>query len=118
MAKIGKFEDIEAWQKAREVTRAIYRVTNQGAFAKDLGLCDQIHCAAVPIILSLERIGNAEFIQLLYIAKGSSAEVEAQLYVALDAGSIQPCRRCKPSHRQIHPIPQNPKLTRYKHRWL
>jgi len=89
MAKIEKFEDIEAWQKARELTREIYRVTNQGAFAKDFGLRDQIQRAAVSVMSNIaegfERGGNREFIQFLYIAKGSAAEVQAQLYVALDA---------------------------------
>ena len=40
MASIEKFEDIEAWQKARELTREIYRITNQGSFARDFGLRD------------------------------------------------------------------------------
>jgi len=53
MASIEKFEDIEAWQKARELTREIYGVTNQGAFAKDFGLRDQIRRAAVSIMFLL-----------------------------------------------------------------
>ena len=89
MARIEKFEDIEAWQKARELTREIYRLTNQGAFAKDFGLRDQIRRAAVSIMSNIaegfDRGGNREFVQFLYIAKGSAAEVQAQLYVALDA---------------------------------
>ena len=89
MARIEKFEDIEAWQKARELTREIYRLTNQGAFAKDFGLRDQIRRAAVSIMSNIaegfDRGGNREFVQFLYIAKGSAAEVQAQLCVALDA---------------------------------
>ena len=94
MASITKFEDIEAWQKARELTREIYRVTNQGAFAKDFGLRDQIRRASVSIMSNIaecfDRGGNREFIQFLYIAKGSSAEVQAQLYVAFDAAYLKP----------------------------
>jgi four helix bundle protein len=92
MASIEKFEDIEAWQKARELTREIYRVTNQGAFAKDFGLRDQIRRASVSIMSNIAegfgRGGNREFIQFLSMAKGSVSEVQAQLYVAVDAGYI------------------------------
>jgi len=92
MASIERFEDIEAWQKARELTREIYRITNQGAFVKDFGLRDQIRRAAVSIMSNIAegfgRGGNKEFIQFLSTAKGSASEVEAQLYVALDAEYI------------------------------
>ena len=100
MAKIEKFEDIEAWQKAREFIREIYRITNQGAFARDFGLRDQIRRASVSIMSNIaegfDRGGTREFIQFLYIAKGSSAEVQAQLYVALDAQY--------PSQNQFHKL--------------
>ena len=92
MAKLGRFEDIEAWQKARELTREIYRVTKQGAFAKDFGLRDQIRRAAVSIMSNIaegfERGSNKEFIQFLFIAKGSAGEVRSQLYIAFDLGYI------------------------------
>ena len=92
MASIEKFEDIEAWQKARELTREIYRVTNRGAFAKDFGLRDQIRRASVSIMSNIAegfgRGGNREFIQFLSMAKGSVSEVQAQLYVAVDAGYL------------------------------
>jgi len=88
MARIEKFEDIEAWQKARELTQQIYAVSNGGAFARDFGLRDQIRRASVSIMSNIdegfERGSNKEFIQFLYIAKGSAGEVRAQLYVALD----------------------------------
>lgn len=92
MASIEKFEDIEAWQKARKLTREIYRVTNQGPFAKDFGLRDQIRRAAVSVMSNIaegfERGGDKEFAQFIALAKGSSAEVRSQLYVALDQGYI------------------------------
>ena len=53
MASIGKFEDIEAWQKARELTREIYQITNYGAFAKDFALRDQIRRASVSIMSNI-----------------------------------------------------------------
>jgi len=90
MAKIERFEDFTAWQKARSLTAGIYRVTNQERFARDFGLKDQIRRAAVSSMSNLaegfERGRPAEFHQFLSIAKGSCAELRAQLYVALDAG--------------------------------
>lgn len=92
MATIERFQDIEAWQKARELSRAIYSCSSQGSFARDFGLRDQIRKATVSIISNIaegfERSGSAEFLQFLSIAKGSAGEVEAQLYVALDQGYI------------------------------
>ena len=92
MAKIERFEDIAAWQKARELTREIYCITKSGEFAHDFGLRDQIRRAAVSIMSNIaegfERGGDKEFGQFLAVAKGSVGEVQAQLYVALDAGYV------------------------------
>jgi len=86
------FEDLEVWKEARNLTKEIYEVTRDGQFAKDYGLIDQIRRAAVSIMSNIsegfERGGNQEFIQFLYIAKGSCGEVRTQLYVALDQGYI------------------------------
>jgi four helix bundle protein len=93
MAKIEKFEDIEAWKKARELTKAINAVSNEGPFTRDFVLRDQIRRASVSIMSNIaegfERGSNKEFIQFLYIAKGSAGEVRSQLYVALDQGYIK-----------------------------
>lgn len=92
MATINHFEDIEAWQKARELTKMIYNVTNHMKFSKDYGLINQIRRAAISIMSNIaegfERSGTKEFIHFLTIAKGSAAEVELQLYIALDNGYI------------------------------
>jgi len=92
MSRIERFEDIEAWRKARELTKEIYALTNDGPFARDFGLRDQIRRAVVSIMSNIAegfgRGGNKEFIQFLSTAKGSASEVQAQLYVALDAGYI------------------------------
>ena len=68
MATIQKFEDIEAWQKARELTSVVYAVTNEGAFARDFGLRDQIRRAAVSVMSNIaegfERGGTAEFFSI------------------------------------------------------
>ena len=90
--KIERFEDLIAWQKARELTRSIYKITNKGKFARDFGLRDQIRRASVSVMSNIaegfERGGRAEFHQFLVIAKGSCAEVLSQLYVALDTNYI------------------------------
>lgn len=86
------FEDLDVWKEARRLTNEVYTVTQDARFAKDFGLRDQIQRAAVSIMSNIaegfERGGNQEFIQFLYIAKGSCGEVRAQLYVALDQGYI------------------------------
>ena len=90
MAKIERFEDIDAWKKARELTKIIYEVTAQGKLAADFSLRDQLRRASVSIMANIaegfEREGNKEFRQFLAMAKGSVGEVKALLYVALDAG--------------------------------
>ena len=90
--RIERFEDFIALQKARKLTADIYRVTNEGSFARDFGLKDQIRRAAVSSMSNLaegfERGRPAEFHQFLSIAKASCAELRAQLYVALDVGYI------------------------------
>jgi len=92
MGKIDRCEDIEAWQKARELSKAVYAVTGDGVFARDFGLRDQIRRAAVSVMSNIaegfDRGGNRELIQFLFIAKGPVAEVQAQLYAALDAGYV------------------------------
>jgi four helix bundle protein len=88
MAEIKRFEDIEAWQKARQLVQAVYAMTSVGTFAKDFGLRDQIRRAAVSVLSNIaegfERGGDKEFLQFLSLAKASSGEVRSQLYVALD----------------------------------
>ena len=88
MAKIERFEDIEAWKKGRELRQAIYKLSRTGEFARDFGLRDQIRRAAQSVTSNIaegfERNGNREFIQFLSDAKGSCGEVRDQLYTALD----------------------------------
>lgn len=88
-----KFEDLIAWQKARELTRIIYRVTASGPFTKDYALRDQVRRAAVSVMSNLaegfERGGRSEFHQFLSVAKSSCAELRSQLYVALDAEYVE-----------------------------
>lgn len=86
------FEDLNVWQKARELVKLIYRLTKTKDFSKDYSLIDQIRRASTSIMSNIaegfERGSNKEFIQFLYIAKGSCGEVRSQLYVAIDQDYI------------------------------
>jgi len=90
--QIKNFEDLEIWQLVRYLTQEIYTITKTAQFSKDYGLRDQMQRAAVSIMSNIaegfERGGNQEFVQFLYIAKGSSGEVRSQLYAALDQNYV------------------------------
>jgi four helix bundle protein len=89
---VKTFEDLEVWKGARRLTQEIYRSTAGAKFLKDFALCGQIQRAAISIMSNIaegfERGGNQEFIQFLYVAKGSCGEVRSQIYVAIDQGYI------------------------------
>lgn len=87
MGKINSFEDILAWQKARELNKRIYLTSNE--FLKfDQDLSRQLRRASVSISSNIaegfERNTDKEFIHFLYVAKASAAEVRSQLYLAYD----------------------------------
>ncbi len=122
MATIERFEDLIAWQKARALTKTIYRCTGTGNFARDFGLRDQIRRASVSVLSNIaegfERRSDATLKHYLDIAAGSCGEVRAQLYVALDAEYIDSAtfgqlresaeevsRLIRAFHRSIKPIP-------------
>lgn len=86
--KIERFEDIEAWKLARELTRKVYCLTEKPKFARDIGLKRQIQDAAGSsmhnIAEGFDSETNPEFIRFLRYAKRSCTEVQSELYVALD----------------------------------
>ncbi len=88
MSTFKSFEEMDAWQKARELTRTVYQISSEGEFARDFGLRDQMRRACVSTMSNIaegyERSGTKEFVQFLDVAKGSAGEVRSQLYVALD----------------------------------
>jgi four helix bundle protein len=92
MGHIRRFEDLIAWQKAKELAKAIYSVTEQGRFAKDYSLCSQIQRAGVSVMSNIsegfERDSRKEFHRFLTIAKASCAEVRSLLYIALEIGYL------------------------------
>ena len=92
VAAIRRFEDLEAWGKARVLAASIYSITSTSPFAQDFSLRDQIRRAAISVMSNIaegfDRGGQVEFRRFLGIAKGSAAEVRAQLYVAFDVGLL------------------------------
>ena len=88
MSNVRRFEDLVAWQKARRLVVAVYRVSRRGDFGRDHGLSGQIQRAAVSIPSNIaegfERGSRAEFHRSLSTAKGSCAELRTQLYLASD----------------------------------
>lgn len=91
-SKIGRFEDLELWQISRNLVRHIYKMTSGSTLSKDFGLTNQMQRCAVSIMSNIaegfERKSKKEFIQFLYIAKGSCGELRSQLYIALDLSHI------------------------------
>jgi len=91
--KVERFEDLIAWQKARDLTKSVYDFTLSGGFRKDLSLRDQLRRSAVSIMSNVaegfERGGRSEFHQFLSVAKSSCAELRSHLYVALDARYLE-----------------------------
>jgi four helix bundle protein len=98
---IQNFEDLHVWLRSRELVKLIYELTKNKLFNKDYSLTDQIKRSSVSVLSNIaegfERGSNKEFIQFLYIAKGSCGEVRSQLYVALDQHYISEddFSRCK-----------------------
>ena len=89
---IKRFEDIQAWQQARELTDNIYKISNETSFARDFRFRDQIRAAAVSIMANIaegfDSSSDAEFLRFLSYARRSATEVQSHLYVALDQNYI------------------------------
>ena len=92
--KIERFEDIEAWQRARELTRMVYRLTQKPSFTKDQVLKNQIRAAAGSAMHNVaegfDSETNVEFIRFLRYAKRSCSEVQSELHLALDEAYLSP----------------------------
>jgi four helix bundle protein len=88
MATIMRFEEIISWQKARVLNNILGKYIDSGKFKNSYKLINQIEGSAGSIMDNIaegfERSGNREFVQFLYISKGSCGEFRSQLYRALD----------------------------------
>ncbi len=126
MPTITKFEEIEAWQTARELTRQVYNLTRHGEFARDFGLCDQMRRSSVSIMSNIaegfESRTQQLFIEYLGRAKASAGELRAQVYIANDIDYVdQPsflmlyelCDKCsRQISRLIQYLTTQPKAVR------
>jgi four helix bundle protein len=101
VATFSRLEEIQVWQKARQLTRRIYEITANGNFAKDYGLRNQIQRASVSIMANIAegfgRRSDKEFANFLNMAHGSVSEVQSHLYVALDLNYVT-----EPSFAELH----------------
>jgi four helix bundle protein len=99
MTTIKNFEELKAWQKARELAGYIYELTRQDKFSRDFGLRDQIQRAASSVMHNIaegfESGSDPEFVRFLKMARRSAGEVQSQLYLALDVGYITEQERQK-----------------------
>lgn len=91
--KLTRFEDLDCWKEARQLTRQVYEAVHQNThWQKDVRLCAQIQSAAGSVMANIAegfvRRSNKEFVQFLFIAMSSSAEVQSHLYIAVDQGYL------------------------------
>jgi four helix bundle protein len=88
MTKIERFEDLQSWQKARQLANLVYDLTERALFVKDFRLSNQIQGAAGSVMHNIaegfDSGTNAEFIRFLKMARRSASEVQSELYLALD----------------------------------
>jgi four helix bundle protein len=88
MAKIERFEDLQSWQKGRQLANLIYDLTEHQKFSKDFRLRDQIQDAAGSVMHNIaegfDSGSNPEFIRFLKVSRRSASEVQSELYLALD----------------------------------
>ena len=92
MSGIVRFEEIQAWQTARELTNAVYALSNQAGFNRDFGLRDQIRRAVISVMSNIaegfESRTDVQFINYLGMARASVGETRSQLYIAHDQGYL------------------------------
>ncbi len=93
--KVTRFEDLRAWQQARVLANLVYDATDQGSFARDFKLRDQIHGAAGSVMHNtaegFDAGSDAEFILFLKYARRSASEIQSEIYWALDRKYVDEC---------------------------
>ena len=87
--KLTRFEDLDCWKEARKLTRLVYEAIGRNpVWQRDVRLCGQIQAASVSVMSNIAegliRHSDKEFVQFLFIAMSSAAEVQSHLYVAID----------------------------------
>lgn len=88
------FRDLQAWQRAKALAVAVYQLTERGPFARDFALRDQMRRAVISVCSNLAegdaRQTDKESVQFFFVAKGSLAELSAQLEVAAAVHALVP----------------------------
>lgn len=94
MSAVRRFEDLIAWQKARELAGLIFAATNRGEISGAFALKDQMRRAAISVVSNIaegyERHGRRDFARCVGIAKGSAGELRAQIHLATDLRMLEP----------------------------
>ncbi len=94
MGGFKRFEDIEAWQKARLLTNTVYQLTCTGKFTRDSGLRDQMRGSSVGVMSGIAegfaQPDNEDFRRSLIRSKASIGNLKTRMYVALDATFLLP----------------------------
>jgi four helix bundle protein len=89
---LGDFFELKVWRRSKDLSVFIYRITNEGLFAKDFGLRDQIRRAAVSVPSNIaegdELKTNRQSVQFFFMAKGSLAELLTQAMISFEIGYI------------------------------
>ena len=92
MAAITRLEDLEIWKLAFDLAQKIYDATEEGTFARDFAMRDQIRRASISSMSNIAegfaRVTNKEFVRFLVIARGSAVEVQSLLHLARSRGYI------------------------------
>ena len=93
--KLSRFEDLDCWKEARQLTRQVYDAIGRNqSWQKDFRLCGQIQGAAISVMANIAegfvRHSDKEFVQFLFVAVASAAEVQNHLYVAVDQKYLLP----------------------------
>jgi len=89
---VSDFEELAIYQQSRALAKQVYEITRKGEFKYDTRFVQQIRASSGSISDNIaegfERQGNKEFLQFLYIAKGSCGEFRSQINRAYDAQFI------------------------------
>ncbi len=91
--KLTRFEDLDCWKESRQLTRQVYEAVHQNPnWQRDVRLRSQIQGAAGSVMANIAegfvRRSNKEFVQFLFIAMSSAAEVQSHLYIGVDQGYL------------------------------
>jgi four helix bundle protein len=94
MSGVRRFEDLIAWQRARQLAGQVYEATSRGAISDAFALKDQMRRAAISVVSNIaegyERHGRRDFARCVGIAKGSAGELRAQIHLATDLRLLEP----------------------------